>query len=223
MKIFVITALSLMLTLMFGTDLFSQSWKTYNTKDNPRAQGVTLSVDYPGTYQLGLDSGNQIIAYFMFADFNHGVIKTLQVMVVGDPSFIEDKEVRESFKNDDNYDLCSLPDSETKSIIGAQEYQQYSSGLFISPNFNKKTVNGVCGLQYDATNTFSDQGIPFFASIDSFLIGYMNKTVGAPRFVTLTCNTTGMLEDKNIIQEAHRTDSAAVCNQFFNSLKIYDR
>jgi hypothetical protein len=182
-----------------------------------------LSVNYPSHYQLGLDSPNRIIAYFLYSDYNHNVAKILQIVILGDPSVIDDKKVRESFQNEDNYDLCSLPDSEIKSMIASQGYQQYSRGLSISPNFKKKTVNGVCGITYSAANSFSEEGIPIFTVIDAFLIGYMNKTVIAPRYVYLHCDTTGYLEQKNTVISVHNSDTTGVCNQFFNSLKIYDR
>ncbi|MDR2436780.1 MAG: hypothetical protein LBD17_01730 [Endomicrobium sp.] len=220
MKIFTITALSLMFTLLFGTDVFSQSWSTYNSKNNPRAQGVTLSVDYPSDYQLGLDSPNQIIAYFVSSDYYSNVAKILQIMIVGDPSAIEDRATRESFENDDEYDLCSMPESELRGSIFRL---QGKNGLSINPNYQKKSVNGLCGIIYTGTITFSQQGIPLYTVLDAFAFGYMNKTVRQSRYVLLTCNTTGLMAEKNIIQSVHLTDSNGLCNQYFNSLQIYDR
>jgi hypothetical protein len=56
MKVLSITVLSLVLTLLLGAQALSQSWKTYYTKDNLRAQNISLSVDYPSEFQLGFES-----------------------------------------------------------------------------------------------------------------------------------------------------------------------
>jgi hypothetical protein len=219
MKSLSTAALTLLLALALGSDAWAQAWSTYNSGRNPKNQGVSLSVDYPGGYQPGEDSGNSIMAYFAYTDEADMVAKILQVTVIGDPDAIPDPRDRKAFEGSGVHDLCSLSDAETRAIISMQR----QPGVSISPTSGKKTVNGVCGRSYTATISFSQQGVPLFTALDAFMVGYMNRTVREPRYVLLSCNTTGLMSDKANIQRVHQKDSPALCERYFNSLAIHDR
>jgi hypothetical protein len=147
-------------------------------------------------------------------------MKILIISIIGDTSLITDRLTRESFENNDEYDFCSLSDSEIKRILA---WPQRDPGLTFKPNGRKKSINGVCGIQTNGSIEFSEQGIQLFTELDGFIFGYLNKTVRAPRYVILSCNTTGLMSDKNIIQAVHQKDSPTLCNKYFDSVKVYDK
>jgi hypothetical protein len=220
MKKFAITALSLMFTLLFGTDVLSQSWKTYNTKKNPRAQGVRLSVDYPSEHELSLDQKNYMVAAFLDTKNYYNMVKILDLRIIGDPNVLQDRAMRNAFLSYHDYDLCSIPDSE---MIRSIFKMHFHKGVSVNPKMKRRSVNGVCGINYSTTDTYYAEGFSLFAAADYFQLGYMNKTVGAPRYVVLTCHTIGLVRNKSFTERVHKNDSAGLCSQYFNSLKIYDR
>jgi hypothetical protein len=207
MKPFIATLISLL--FLWEIEAIAQQYKTYYTRDNKNARNISISVDYPAEYELELDAGNLLKAYFIHFDLNASIAKILQIMVPPDPPF-----------GDPYRDFCSFEDSEIDRIVSKVPRKE---GMTIYPGGEKKVVNGICGFSAKASIKFSQQGVPLYTELDRIVFGYINKTVNSPRYFILTCNTTGIMEDMNKVKAEHQKDASGLCARYFDSLKVYDQ
>jgi hypothetical protein len=220
-KLYVMFSL-LAVSLLLYSNAYSQSYTTYHTKGQKNSKGVSISVDIPPGY---LSSAYpffrpDLVSSYEDINFKTGLTKTLQIVVQGDNPSI----VRKFFGTQENYDYCSMSDSELQSFLQSpQPVQDFPGTTLTFDSYNKKLFGGMCGLLFTSTLTSQNGDDSIFVSQTVFTFGYFSKNAHYPRYVTLNCNTAGRSGITNKVKKAHLSDVEELCIPYFKSLKVYDR
>jgi hypothetical protein len=217
MKISFVTFIIYFFVLAPASDIFSQDWKTHNTRINKNALDVSISVKYPSYYQYFPQHRGKLIASFEKYDQYSNIIRTLQITVQGDNASFVDKTFNSLFGKTENYDVCTYDISQIPKNPPSKVAQITTNST------EKKTYGGICGLLSKNTMKAVVNGEPMVIEQDVFYFGYLNKTVDYPRFVSLNCNTGGLESMMSSVTYAHQSDSTGLCVEYFNSLQIHDR
>jgi hypothetical protein len=210
-------------SLALSSNVFSQSWKYYRTKGTPGFPDVSIGVAFPSDFETFISKDNDVVTFLKTYDDSPVLLRALQLL-----SFQGDippnlKRLANKLIESGNYDLCYLTDQEIQEIVTGKTGKTSSGNPVDLNRANRKTFGGACGLLMSSSFSSVIDGMPLYSEQDMFFFGYMNKTVNLPRFVGLTCSTTGSLDDANYVTKAHASDSVGLCQSYFESLKIYDR
>jgi hypothetical protein len=182
---------------------------------------VSISVDIPPDYIPSLNPAETPELVQSFEDFvvEYGITRTVQVLILDEYGSIR----RNSINNKEQYDYCSMSDSEIKSLFqNTIPVPDYPGITLRFDSVEKRSFGGMCGLLLNSTSSSTNEDDPLFALQTVFLFGYFNKNLNKPRYVTLNCYTIGYMFTADKVKDYHSVDFDKVCLPYFNSLKVYD-